>query len=70
MILENRGIPTVVVCTAPFQDAALVHAHAFGRANFEPVIIPHPLGGLDRDRVQERSRTIESQVIEALTRPD
>ena len=26
MSLENRGIPTVVVCTAPFLDSALIHA--------------------------------------------
>ena len=70
MSLENRGIPTVVVCTAPFQDSALVHARTFGCLDFQPVIIPHPLGGLDPDRVLERSRDVEAQIITALTKPD
>ena len=67
MSLENRGIPTVVVCTAPFLDSALVHARTFGRPGFQPIIIPHPLGGLAAERVLERARAVEADIVTALT---
>ena len=66
MSLENRGIPTVVICTAPFIDSALLQARTFGRPEFQPVMIPHPLGGLDTDGVRERALAAEEQVIAAL----
>ena len=66
MSLENRGIPTVVVCTAPFLDSALLHARTLGRVNFQPIIIPHPLGGLDPEQVRQRATEVEDQVITAL----
>ncbi len=67
MSLENRGIPTVVVCTAPFMDSALLQARAFGRDRFQPVNIPHPLGGLGPVGVRERAAAAEDQIIQALT---
>ncbi len=67
MSLENRGIPTLVVCTAPFLDSALLQARTFGRANFQPVTLPHPLGGLDSAGVSERAGVAEQQIISALT---
>jgi hypothetical protein len=67
MALENRGIPTVVICTAPFLDSALIHARTFGRSNFQPAIIPHPLGAVEPERVSELARGVEAQIIAALT---
>ena len=67
MTLENRGIPTVVVCTAPFISSALLHARTFGRPDFKPINIAHPLGGLDTQQVSQRAEEAESQVITALT---
>ncbi len=69
MALENRGIPTVVVCTQPFLDSALIHAKTFGRSGFVPVIIPHPLGGLLADGVAQRAASIEEDIISALIAP-
>ena len=66
MALENLGIPTVVVCTEPFLDSALLHARTFGRPNFQPVPIPHPLGGLKRERVRERAGAIEDTIVASL----
>ncbi len=70
MTLENRGIPTVVICTAPFIDSALIQARTFGRPGFQPVMIPHPLGGLDTDGVRERALAAGEQVIAALIKPE
>ena len=69
MSLENRGIPTVVICTAPFIDSALIQSRSFGRPGFQPVSIPHPLGGLDLNGVRERASAAEEMVIAALLKP-
>ncbi len=70
MALENRGIPTVVVCTGPFEDSALLHARTFGRPRFHPAIIPHPLGSLAPETVWERAAALQDQIIAALTAVD
>ncbi len=67
MSLENRGIPTVVICTGPFMDSAHLQARTFGRPGFQPVSISHPLGGLDASGVTERARAAVEQIIAALT---
>jgi hypothetical protein len=67
MALENRGIPTVVICTDPFLDSAFRHARTFGRRDFHPLGIPHPLGGLDVDQVMVRAGELKQQVIDTLT---
>ena len=70
MSLENRGIPTVVICTEPFVNSANVHSQMFGRANFKPVHIPHPLGGLDAEHIMQRAASLKDQIVEALTAAD
>ena len=67
MTLENRGIPTVVICTAPFTNSALAQSKAFGRPGFEPISIPHPLGSLHPDTVIERAASIRDDIVRALT---
>lgn len=67
MTLEGRGIPTVVICTTPFLNSAHVHARTFGRTGFQPVGIPHPLGGLKPEAVKERADSILDEIVTALT---
>jgi hypothetical protein len=67
MALENRGVPTIVICTDPFLDSALLHARTFGRKDFHPLGMVHPLGGLFPDQVAIRAAELKQQVIEALT---
>lgn len=67
MTLENRGVPTVVLCTDPFLNSAHRHAHTFGRRDFRPLGFPHPLGGLNSQQVSARARELEQAVIETLT---
>ena len=67
MSLENLGIPTVVICTEPFTNASLLHAKNLGNGAFQPVIIPHPLGGLQPGQVNERAAAIRERIVEALT---
>jgi hypothetical protein len=68
MTLENRGIPTVVICTGPFLDSANIHARIYGRSGFQPVVIPHPLGGIEAERVNEKAAAAAEQIIAALTK--
>ena len=68
MSLENRGIPTVVICTGPFLDSANIHARIYGRSGFQPVVITHPLGGIEAERVNEKAAAAAVQLIAALTR--
>ena len=68
MALENRGVPTVVVCTSPFLDSAHTHARMLGHSGFQPLVIPHPLGGLAPEQVRDRATTLEEEIAEALTR--
>ena len=67
MALENRGVPTVVICTDPFLDSALRHASTFGSKDFHPLGIAHPLGGLAPDQVSIRAAELKQRVIETLT---
>ena len=68
MALENRGIPTVVICTGPFLGSAHLHARVLGRPEFQPVVIPHPLGGMAPDEVRQRAAAAEDQIVAALTK--
>ena len=67
MTLENRGVPTVVLCTDPFLNSAFRQANTFGRKDFRPLGFPHPLGGLAPDQVSVRAHELEQAVIETLT---
>ena len=67
MTFENRGIPTLVICTQPFTNSALFQARAFGRPTFQPIEIPHPLGGIATDLVVQRAAAIQEQIVAALT---
>ena len=67
MTLENRGVPTVVLCTDPFLNSAFRHANTFGRKDFRPLSFPHPLGGLKPEQVAARASELEQAVIDVLT---
>ncbi len=67
MTLENRGVPTVVLCTDPFLNSAFRHANTFGRKDFRPLGFPHPLGGLKPEQVVVRASELEQAVIDVLT---
>jgi len=67
MALENRGIPTIVICTDPFLNSAYRHAQVFGRKGFQPLGIPHPLGGITPEAVSARAAELHQQIIAALT---
>ena len=53
--LENKGIPTLALCTEAFGPALTALAAIHGRPDKEWARIPHPFGSLDDDIVRERA---------------
>jgi hypothetical protein len=64
--LEGRGIPTVVLCTAAFMDAAAAHALAYGLPAARVVAVQHPLAALAPQVVVARADAVIEPIIERL----
>ena len=60
--LESRGIPTVIVASRPFTDAAAAQARSLGMPAVARVITEHPV----QDRTDDEIRTYADQVFDAL----
>lgn len=65
--LEDRGCPSVLICTDVFLATARAHARALGMPEMAVVAIPNPLSGIPRPDVEERARMCLSAVVAALT---
>lgn len=61
--LESRGIPTVAVHTSVFTGSANAHAVAFGRPDYDPVTVRHPIAGLTPQEVAARADEIMSVLV-------
>ncbi len=64
--LEQRGIPTAVICTAEFATPARTMARVLGIPDYPVVLVPHPLGSLTPARVAERGREAAESVARVL----
>lgn len=60
---EGLGIPTAVVCTEPFIPTAKSMAKILGMPDYPFVTVPHPLGSLKPDELNERARMALPQVM-------
>jgi hypothetical protein len=67
LALEERGIPTVLLCTEPFMNSACDHAAAFGNADYQAVQVRHPLAALTPGQAQARADEVLGGVIAILT---
>ena len=61
--LGKRGVITAVVCTGPFMKLGQTQARTFGVPDLPLVEIPHPLGGISLERVEERAQAAVSQLV-------
>ena len=68
MELEQRGVPTVTVCTDLFVKLGEVERKALGMPELPMAIAKHPLGGIKRDAVLAKADTLLDQVIAGLIR--
>jgi hypothetical protein len=67
-VLEQRGIPTVVMGTYEFEQLARLEARNRGLADLPLALIPHPLGGIREDEVVKKAEVAVEIVRKAVTR--
>jgi hypothetical protein len=64
--LEKRGIPTAVICTEPFISSGKAMSNIGGIPEYPFVVLPHPLGSLDEERLRERAMQAAPEVLRIL----
>ena len=67
-MLEQQGIPTVVMGTEEFATLARLEARNRGMAELPLVLVPHPLGGIREPEVLKKADLAVEPVVRALTR--
>ena len=67
-MLEQHGIPTVVMGTKEFESLATLEARNRGLAELPLALIPHPLGGIHEEEVVKKADLAIEAVVRAVTR--
>jgi len=66
VILEKAGIPAVPIVTDAFENTAKEMAELWGVPDFRFVMMPHPLGSLDREAIALRAEALVDKVLTLL----
>lgn len=67
-MLEQHGIPTVVMGTLEFEQLAMLEARNRGLAELPLALIPHPLGGIREEEVVLKAELVVDTVVRAVTK--
>jgi hypothetical protein len=67
-VLEQHGIPTVVMGTKEFESLATLEARNRGLAELPLALIPHPLGGIHEEEVVKKADLAIEAVVRAVTK--
>jgi len=67
-VLEQHGIPTVVMGTKEFETLATLEARNRGLADLPLALIPHPLGGIHEEEVVRKAELVIEVVVSAVTK--
>src|SRR5437870_4941080 len=67
MACEDRGLPTVFLCTEPFMNAARDHAEACGNPDYHAVQVRYPLASLTPKQARARADEVLGGVLAILT---
>ena len=67
-MLEQHGIPTVVMGTKEFETLATLEARNRGLAELPLALIPHPLGGIHEEEVVRKADLVIEVVVSAVTK--
>lgn len=67
-MLEQRGVPTVVMGTVEFEALARLEARNRGIEALPLALVPHPLGGIPEDEVAHKADLALASVVAAVTR--
>jgi hypothetical protein len=68
ILFEAQGVPTAVVTTTEFVDAAKRQARNLGMPQFEAVAVAHPIQPLDAPEVRVRADLAFPMIIRQLLR--
>ena len=63
---EERQIPTAVLATEVFLNAAQAQAQALGMPGFTVISVPHPVQNLTPEEVRQRADRVIEAVIQKL----
>jgi hypothetical protein len=67
LAFEDRGIPTVLLCTEPFLNSARDHGQALGNPDYAAVPVGHPLASLQPEQARARADEALEGVIAVLS---
>ena len=65
-MLEQRGVPTVVMGTFEVEALARLEAKNRGIETLPLALVPHPLGGIPEDEVMKKADLAIEAVVKAL----
>lgn len=63
---EERNIPTAVLATEVFLNAARAQAEALGMPMFQVISVPHPVQNLTPEEVRLRAESVLDEVVRKL----
>jgi len=66
--LEERGIPSVSICSDVFFSAGAVQAKSLGYRDFHPTTVDHPIQSLTPDQIRGRADGIVEKITAVLTK--
>ena len=66
ILFEKQGVPSVSIITDVFEETGWAMAHAWGAPNYGFVSIPHPIGNLREEELDQRARQVVPKVIKIL----
>ena len=69
ILLEQAGVPAVVICSDAFMVSADAMADLRGAPGYRYVTTPHPVASLTPDGVRERARQAIPQIVAVATQP-
>lgn len=67
--LEDKGIPSVLLCTDEFAPLARAESVAKGMSGLPLAVIPHPLADNRPNEVKRKAEAIVAEVVAILTQP-
>jgi hypothetical protein len=66
--MERKGVPAVVICTEEFERTGKAISEMRGAKDYPFVVIPHPLGILDENKLSERAEQAVDRVVDLLVK--
>lgn len=69
LLLEQCGLPAVVICSDAFEVSANAMADVQGAHGYRYVTTAHPVANLSREGVRERAEQAVAQIVSMLTVP-